>query len=139
MLKRVRRFGCLILALVLVLSLAVPALAATKKQTISSKDKAYGLTRSKSVTITSGSGLAYKLGWKKTTVTVTNTGSQTIYLYDVSASGLRYYKGALYAGCSKTLTISGSGKTARLLVQGGSYRNGNYGSFTVQTSAGSIK
>lgn len=142
MTNKMRRFGGLFLALVLMmsltLSLAAPAMAATTNQTISRSDKAFGRwSKCEDITVRTGKGLSYTFGWKKTTMTIKNTGTQAVYLYQVVAGQL-VYRGPLYAGCSKSYTLSGSNKTYQFVVQAGSYRNGNYGSFRVTTSAGSV-
>lgn len=140
----VRRFASFVLALVLVVSftvsLAVPAFADSRSETIISRDKAFGRwSKMEDITVKSGSGFRYWAGWRKTTVTIRNTGRQTLTLYGyIPACNGLVYKGQIYPGQSKSLTLSGSGKTYWYTVQGGSYRNGNYGSFRVTTNAGSV-
>lgn len=141
---RNRRFSSLLLAFILVFSLAfslaVPAFAASKSEKITSSDKAFGnkaLRKWEDITVKTGSGLFYRWGWKKTTMTIRNTGSQTIHLYTFVPGG-RADLGSIGPGRSKTFKLSGSGQIYQYLVQGGSYQNRNYGSFQVNTSAGSI-
>ena len=142
MTNKMRRFGSLLLAFVLMMSLtmalAAPAMAATTNQTITSSDKAFGRWKKmEDINVRTGNGLSYSFGWKKTTMTITNTGKQTLHIYRIMAGNLGTYY-VVYPGRSLTLTLSGSNKTYQFAVQGGAYKNGNYGAFRVTTSAGSV-
>lgn len=129
MAKNVKRLICMMLAmLILTMGMAMTASAAT------SASKAVNSSKMVTFNVTSGSGLSYTLGLKKTTVTATNTGKGTCAVYELNNAGLRYYRGELGAGQSKTFTISGSGKTSSLQFQR------VYGNTTVcvTVSAGSV-
>ncbi len=141
---RNRRLSSLLLAFVLVFSLAfslaVPASAASKSEKITSSDKAFGnksWRKMEDITVKTGSGLFYRFGWKKTTMTIRNTGSQTLNLYAREWYGL-HWLGSIGPGRAKTFSLSGNGQIYQYIVQGGSYQNRNYGSFQVNTSAGYI-
>lgn len=106
-------------------SMAAPALAATSK-TIKSNS---GTTV---VRITTGSGWQYSCGFKKTTVTVRNTGNRTVTLYKNIGQVGYSWEGSLAPGQTRTYTAKGSGKTYYLKVQG-------TGTVRVSVSAGSVR
>lgn len=115
----------LVMVAVMCFSFAAPALAATsKKVTVNG-----GI---KTVYITTGKGWQYSWGWKKTTVTVKNTGNKPVTLYsNVGAIGYAWDED-LRPGCTKTYTAKGSAKNYSLQVQG-------RGTVTVTVSAGSVR
>ncbi len=107
-------------------SAVFPVSAATVNRTVSNY---------KTVTarVTSGSGWQYSLGWKKTSVTITNTSSYRNQPITVRTSSAPYY---LAKGRSVKFNISGSNKTAYYKIT----KNGAGGNrkFRVTTSAGSV-
>lgn len=84
--------------------------------------------------ITSGKGLFYSLGWKKTTVTVKNTGRYSVAMYERNKAGLLFYKGQVGPGRTVTMTMRGSSSTSRLLFQ----RVGGRTTVSVSVNAGSV-
>lgn len=104
--------------------LAVPASAATSSRSISN-------SRTSTVNVQTGSGWQYSLGWKKTTVTFTNT-SRSGAVTVKAPGGVSYY---VQRGCSRTFTLYGNQRHYQYGVQ----RSGvGSRSYRVRTSAGSI-
>lgn len=120
----VRRILSMLLVVVMLAALlAVPAMAANRI----SRSGQYT-----NFTVTTGSGFTYWLGWSKTRVTVTNTGSRPLTVY---APGLRGYV-SVPGRTSRSFEAKGSGKRYKYTVQG------DYGrkvSYQVYVSAGSIR
>lgn len=120
-----KKFLSILLVLMMTMSiLAIPVSAATSSKSLSNN-------RTVTVNVKTGSGWQYSLGWKKTTVTITNTsrsGAITVY----SPIGVPYY---VQKGRSVTFTLSGSGRTYKFGVS----RSGiGARSYRVTSSAGSI-
>ena len=123
-----RAIKALILAALMVSVLCVTAFAASCRKSVTTGRS------TQTFTITTGSGWQYSLGWKKTTVTVKNTGSTPVYVYNGIGSIGYAYNGQLNPGQSKTYTASGSGKRYYYMIQ----RSRGTGSVTITTSAGSV-
>lgn len=118
------------LALVVVMVaglLAVPALAATSKS-MSGKNFSY-------FDVTTGKGLLYAWGLRKTTLSVRNTGKKAITVYEYSAAGWKYKKTVNPNQIGK-IQISGNGKAVSYMVQG---NQNSKASFTASVNAGSIR
>ena len=123
-----RAIKALILAALMVSVLCVTAFADSRTKNLNSNMTYF--------TITTGSGFSYWAGWKKTTVTVTNTGNKAVAVYsNLGRIGYRYDCN-LMPGQSRTYTASGSGAQYSLQIQ----RIYNYAknSVRVTTSAGSV-
>ena len=125
-----QRFLSVLMALILTLSVTIlPASAAYSKQ-----KKVTSTSKLTEFQITSGKGLFYSWGWKKTSVTVTNTGKYPVKMYEKSKAGLLYYQGDVLPGRSISMTIKGSGVTTKLLFQRGRANS----TVSVSVSAGSV-
>ncbi len=112
-----RRLLSLMLAIVLVLSVtALPVLAANSV-TKQVANKGGSLANMTKVKATSGKGLFYSWGWKKTTVTIQNTGRYPVNVYEVTQAGSLIYLGQLHRGQSWHRTLSGSGRTTTFYFQ----------------------
>ena len=107
----------------------LPASAAYSKQ-----KKVTSTSKLTEFQITSGKGLFYSWGWKKTSVTVTNTGKYPVKMYEKSKAGLLYYQGDVLPGRSISMTIKGSGVTTKLLFQRGRANS----TVSVSVNAGSV-
>ena len=118
-----------IMALVMCLSFTLPVFAATSKTV-----KVNSSTNCTKVWITTGTGLAYSLGTKKTTVTVKNTGSGRVAVYKNIGSNYMY-DGELAPGQTKTYTAKGSGKKYYVMFQKTTRTSSTV---RVSTSAGSV-
>lgn len=132
--RKSSRILSILLAVVMVLSVTVlPAAAATAK-TKSVTSTSGQLSKMTNFKVTSGKGILYSLGIKKTTVTVKNLGRYSVYVYEKNAAGLLFYKGTLGAGQTWNLSMSGSAKTSTLYFQRG---RGNT-TVSVSVNAGSV-
>ena len=128
----VRRVTAVFLVLVFMFAIfALPAAAATSStKTVNSSGYA-------TFKVTTGSGISYL--WKNTTITIKNTGSYTITVYEVPTSGMyagcMFYRGSIAPGQSKTFTMSGRNKSTSYKIQGKS----NKAKATVTTTSGSVR
>ena len=125
--KRSVRILALVLIVAMMFALAADVMAASSKTVSVSRQNRYGYA-----TVTTGSGFFYSLGWKKTTVTIKNTGRYSVSVYNDTIGPI--YKGDIYPGQTKTFTFSGSGQRQRLMFQ---YVYGNT-TLSVSTNAGSV-
>ena len=119
---------CILMICTLLVSLAVPALAATSK-TVNTANGSM-----QTVTIVTGSGLWYTLGTKKTTVTVTNTGNKPVTIYKNIGNVGFAWEGTLYPGQTKTYVAKGSGKKYAVKIQ----KSGGNTTVRVSTNAGYV-
>lgn len=125
-----QRFLSILMAMIMALSVTIlPVAAAYSKQ----KD-VISASKLTEFQITSGKGLFYSLGWKKTTVTVKNTGRYSVAMYEQNKAGLLFYKGQVGPGRTVTMTMRGSGTTSRLSFQ----RVGGRTTVSVSVNAGSV-
>lgn len=105
----------LLMALVMVFSIAaVPAAAA--KSVNKTVVRAYSWNQLTKIKVTTGKGLFYSLGIKKTTLTLKNTGHTTVALYEETAVG-PIWKGNLGGGQTRQFTLKGSAKNVVITCQ----------------------
>lgn len=124
-----KRVFCVLMVCLFCFSLMIPAFAASKTVTVTSSSQPHV------VQIVTGKGLSYSMGWKKTTVTVKNTGSYPVAVYKNIGSVGYSYAGTLNAGQSKTFSASGSGKKYSIKLQ---KAGRSKTTVLVTTSAGSV-
>lgn len=124
-----KRITCVLMVCLLCFTLMIPAFAASKTVTVNSSSKP------KVVQIVTGKGFSYSLGWKKTTVTVKDTGKYPVAVYKNIGSVGYSYAGTLYAGQSKSFSASGSNKKYSIKLQKAGRGNTTV---SVKTSAGSV-
>lgn len=117
----------LLMVCVIGLSFILPVCAASKNIQVSSGAM-------KTVTIVTGQGWMYSWGLKKTTVTVTNTGSKPVTLYKNIGNVGFSWEGTIAPGHSKTYTAKGSAKKYYVKLQG----SHGYTTVRVKTTAGSV-
>ncbi len=135
--RMLRIFSIFMVVVIALTTMVLPVLAATST-TVNVATSNF--KNSPSVKVTGGSGFWYSLGLKKTTITITNTGNYSVYVYQTAYSGMvagsPIWKGTLNPGKSMTITLKGSGTVTKLTFQG----NGSKQKTTVKVSvnAGSV-
>lgn len=76
------------------------------------------VTKTTSFSVTTGKGLTYSLGWKKTNVTIRNTGSGNASFSVFVDTGVGpVYKGDVHPGTSKSISLGGSNSKVTILCQ----------------------
>lgn len=106
----------LLMALVMIFSIAaVPAAAATSvNKTVVRASSESQMTKIK---VTTGKGLLYKLGIKKTTLTIKNTNPYySVAIYQKTGAGL-VYKFSVNGNQTQRLTLKGSAKSFTFVCQ----------------------
>lgn len=129
-----RRIVCMLLVVAMMAALlAVPAMAAN-----SAKKNSRNFRNNRAeFYLTTGKGLLYSWGWKKTRVTVSNPNRYgTLAVYKKWGNSY-YLLGYVYSNSSKSFDFSGSNKSYTIVTQLCNRSN----KYTVQayTNAGSIR
>lgn len=123
-----------LLSVFLIVALVVTLFVGTTSAASSCSKDVASASKMTSFTVYTGKGLTYSLGWKKTTLTVRNTGNASFSLFE-EVCGCPVYKGDVYPGCSKSFTITGSNKRVVFSCQKSS---SGKGVAVCSVSAGSI-
>ena len=131
MYKPFQRFLSIVMVLILTLSVTILPVAAA----CSGQKSVTPRTKMTEFRITSGEGLFYRLGWKKTTVTVKNTGKYPVNMYMRNNAGLYCGSWRLQPGETVPLSLKGSGTAIKLLFQCVSQKT----TVSVSVNAGSVR
>lgn len=131
--KTLKRLMSVVLVVVMVATLFVgSAFAATSstKSVTSSSTNTNVLT---TFTVTTGKGISYSLGLKKTSITFKNVGSGSFAIYEMVGAG-PIFQGSCGPNQSWTFTAKGSGKKIVFKCQ----KSGGSPKAQVTVSAGSV-
>lgn len=114
--KTLRRLMSVALVVVMVATLFIgSALAATSCTKSVTSSNPNNMT---SFSVTTGKGISYSLGLKKTTISIKNTGSGDFTIYQQTSAGL-IYVGNCGPGQTQSYTVKGSNKKVVFKCQKG--------------------
>lgn len=123
------RIISILMVFILCFALVTPAFAASSVSVNTRKKNC------QDVYVSTGSGWMYRLGWKKTTVTIRNTGKGNAWIYEKFGSNYSL-KGTLSPGQTKYITLKGSGQKHCFTIQRSG--DGSLTTVSVSTNAGYV-
>lgn len=132
----ISRILSFLMALIVTVNIVTPtALAATYKQkSVTSSAGTSKLSKMTNFKVTTGKGIAYTFGWKKTVMTIKNTGRYPVTVWQQTGIGVLAWKGTLNPGQTWNWSMSGSAKEYVFYFQRG---RGNT-NISVSVNAGSV-